>query len=144
MKKVLTIICSMLLVAGAYAFEVNEKVLKSFKQTFASAEDIKWEEYKTYYTVSFMHSGIRSKVDYNKNGEILGSIRYYSPEILPLHIFSSLKYDFPNMDFHGVTEVTAKNDVVYFVKIHDSKNWVTVKLDASGNSSIYEKYRKAK
>ena len=94
MKKVLTVICSMLLFAGAYAYEVNEKVLKSFKETFSAAEEVKWEEYKTYYTVSFVHSGIRSKVNYDKDGRMLGSIRYYAPQLLPLNIYNRLRMDF--------------------------------------------------
>ncbi len=42
----------------------------------------------------------------------------------------------------GVTEVTFGTDVAYFVKMQDSKNWITVKMDAFGDSSIYEKYKK--
>lgn len=142
MKKVLAIICSMMFVVGAYAFEVNEKVLKSFNETFSSAEEVKWEEYKTYYTVSFVHSGVRSKVNYDKNGKMLGSIRYYAPQMLPLNVYNRLKMDYSKKELFGVTEVTFGTEVTYFVKMQDSKNWITVRIDASGNSSIHEKYKK--
>jgi hypothetical protein len=142
MKKVLAIVCSMMFVAGAYAFEVNEKVLKSFKETFASAEEVKWEEYKTYYTVSFVHSGIRSKVNYDKDGRMLGSIRYYAPQLLPLNIYNRLRMDYSKKELFGVTEVTFGTEVTYFVKMQDEKNWITIKIDASGNTSVHEKYKK--
>ena len=142
MKKVLAIICSMLFVAGAYAFEVNEKVLKSFNETFTAAEEVKWEEYKTYYTVSFVNTGIRSKVNYDKDGNMLGSIRYYAPQLLPLNIYNRLKKEQSNKELFGVTEVTFGTDVTYFVKMQNDKHWITIKIDASGNSSIHEKYRK--
>ena len=142
MKKVLAVICSMMLVIGAYAFEVNEKVLKSFNETFSSAEEVKWEEYKTYYTVSFVHSGIRSKVNYDKDGRMLGSIRYYAPQLLPLNIYNRLKIDYSKKELFGVTEVTFGTEVTYFVKMQDSKNWITIKIDPSGNSSVHEKYKK--
>ncbi|HKH63435.1 MAG TPA: hypothetical protein VKA49_21510 [Flavitalea sp.] len=142
MKKVLAIICSMMFVIGAYAFEVNEKVLKSFNETFSSAEEVKWEEYKTYYTVSFVHSGIRSKVNYDKDGRMLGSIRYYAPQLLPLNIYNRLKIDYSRKELFGVTEVTFGTEVTYFVKMQDSKNWITIKIDPSGNSSVHEKYKK--
>ena len=142
MKKVLAIICSMLFVAGAYAFEVNEKVLKSFNETFTAAEEVKWEEYKTYYTVSFINTGIRSKVNYDKDGTMIGSIRYYAPQLLPLNIYNRLKKEHSNKELFGVTEVTFGTDVTYFVKMQNAKNWFTVKIDASGNSSIHEKYKK--
>lgn len=142
MKKVLAIICSMMFVVGAYAFEVNEKVLRSFKETFSAAEEVKWEEYKTYYTVSFVHSGIRSKVNYDKDGKMLGSIRYYAPQMLPLNVYNRLKMEYSRKELYGVTEVTFGTDVTYFVKMQDAKNWITVRIDALGNSSIHEKYRK--
>lgn len=142
MKKVLAVFCSMLFIAGAYAFEVNEKVLKSFKETFASAEEVKWEEYKTYYTVSFVHSGIRSKVNYDKDGHMLGSIRYYAPQLLPLNIYNRLRLDYSKKELFGVTEVTFGTDVIYFVKMQDAKNWITLKIDASGNTMVHEKYKK--
>ena len=143
MKKVLAVILFTVFIAGAYAFEVNEKVLKSFNETFYAAKEVKWKEYKTYYTVSFVHSGIRSRVNYNKNGRMLGSIRYYFPHMLPLNIYNKLKLEYPKKELFGVTEVTFGTDVRYFVKMHDAKNWITLKIDASGSSIIYEKYKKA-
>ena len=143
MKKVLAVILFTVSIAGAYAFEVNEKVLKSFNETFYAAKEIKWEEYKTYYTVSFVHSGIRSRVNYNKNGQMLGSIRYYLPHMLPLNIYNKIKLEYPKKELFGVTELTFGTDVMYFVKMHDAKNWITLKIDASGSSIIYEKYKKA-
>ena len=142
MKKVLAILCSMMFVLGAYAFEVNEKVLKSFNETFSTAEEVKWEEYKTYYTVSFVHSGIRSKVNYDKDGRMLGSIRYYAPQLLPLNIYNRLKMEYSRKELFGVTEVTFGTEVTYFVKMQDSKNWITIKIDPSGTTSVHEKYKK--
>ena len=133
---------TMLLVAGAYGYEVKEKILKSFNETFAAAQHVKWQEYKNYYTVSFVHSGIRSKVNYDKNGYIIGSLRYYAPQNLPLNIYNRLKKEYSKKELYGVTEVAEEAEVTYFVKIQDEKSWITVKIDPSGISTVYEKYRK--
>ena len=150
MKKVLAIITCSLLVASTYAYvpkenvyDPNEKVLKAFSETFTAAEEVKWEEYSTYYTVSFVNSGIRSKVNYDLDGNMLGSIRYYSPQMLPLNIINKLKKDNPKRTMFGVTEVTFGNEVTYYVKMEDAKNWYTYKIDAAGNSQLFEKYKKA-
>ena len=50
MKKVLTVICSMLLFAGAYAYEVNEKVLKSF-QEIINNKQVFSENARTFYQI---------------------------------------------------------------------------------------------
>ncbi len=142
MKKVLFFICAVLLGAGAYAFDPNEKVLKSFKETFANAEDVKWMEYDNYYTVSFVSGGIRAKVNYDKEGVMLGSTRYYQPNLLPMNVLNKVKKDYPKKTMFGVTEITANNEVTYYIKLEDPKFWTTIKVDDSGNSSVYEKYKK--
>jgi hypothetical protein len=142
MKKLFVILACALLTVSAYADDPNEKVLKSFNETFSGAEDVKWEEFSTYYTVSFVNAGIRSKVNYDKEGVMLGSIRYYSPSMLPLNIQNKLKKEYSKKSLFGVTEVTFGTDVTYYVKMEDEKNWITVKVDTGGNSQVTEKYKK--
>lgn len=141
MKKVLMIVCAAFIAAAAYA-DPNEKVLKSFRETFTQAEDVRWDETENYFTVSFVSAGIRSKVNYNKEGDMMSSIRYYSPQMLPLNIFNKLKKENPKKNLFGVTELTVGNDVSYYVKVEDGKNWYTFKVDESGNYQITEKYKK--
>ena len=142
MKKLFVILVSALLTVTAYADDPNEKVLKSFNETFTGAEEVKWEEFSTYYTVSFVNAGIRSKVNYDKEGTMLGSIRYYSPQMLPLNIYNKLKKENARKTLFGVTEVTFGTDVTYYVKVEDEKHWITLKVDVSGNSQVTEKYKK--
>jgi len=142
MKKVLMIICAACIGAAAYAYDPNEKVLKSFRETFTQAEDVRWDESADHYTVSFLSAGIRSKVNYDKEGNMLSSIRYYSPQLLPLNIFNKLKKENPKKNLFGVTELTTGSDVTYYVKMEDGKHWFTLKVDESGNTQVFEKYRK--
>src|SRR6478735_1118824 len=136
MKKLLAILASTLLVVSAYALDpnVNEKVLKSFKETFSAAEDVKWEEFQNYYTVSFNQSGIQSKVNYDHSGTMLSSLRYYAPQMLPLNIYNRIKKSYAKKEMFGVTEVTFSNEVVYYVKLQDEKAWITLKIDGVGNA----------
>ena len=142
MKKSIILCFGCLLAAASYAFDPNTKVLKAFSQTFSAAENVKWLEFTDYYSVSFLFSGIRSKINYDKEGNILGSTRYYDPIALPISIFTKLKREYPAKELFGVTEITAGSDMVYFIKMQDAKHWVTLKVDALGNSEVYEKYKK--
>jgi len=142
MKKFASIVSALLLTVVAFA-DPNEKVLRSFNETFTTAENVKWEEYSNYYAVSFSYSGIRSKVNYDKDGTIMSSIRYYDPMLLPSNILNKLKKEQPKRKLFGVTEVAVGEEVVYFVKLVDDKHWITLRIDSQGNSEVYEKYRKA-
>ncbi len=145
MKKVFIILCTTVLSIAAFARidEPTEKVLKSFHETFGGAQQIKWEEHDNYFTVSFVNSGIRSKVNYDADGNMMSSLRYYNPEILPLNIYNKLKKENTGKKLFGVTEVTSGTEVTYYVKVECDKYWVTLKVDASGSSEVVEKYKKA-
>jgi hypothetical protein len=59
-KMIITAISMLMLSMGIFAraVEVNEKVLKSFKESFPRAEQVSWQEYVDTYIVSFTSIGI--------------------------------------------------------------------------------------
>lgn len=142
MKKLFTLSFAALLGLSTFA-NPNEKVLKSFHQTFSQASDVRWVDYPDYYSVSFSYSGIRSRINYDKSGHILRSIRYYEPALLPLSIYTGLQNEYKQAKLFGVTEITEGSRVIYFVKMETAHHWITLQVDASGNSQVFEKYRKA-
>ncbi len=145
MKKSFAMLIAMCFAISAFAFNpaVNEKVLRSFNQTFTAATEVIWEEHDNYYAVSFVNNGIRSKVRYDKDGVMTNAIRYYDPSMLPLNVLNTLKKAYPARELFGVTEVSAGINTVYYVKMQDARFWYTIQIDPSGNTRIYEKYKKA-
>ena len=145
MKKI--IVVAMLGLFGTALFanptEVNEKVLKIFKTTFAKATDVKWTEFENSYSVSFSMDGIQSKVVYDKEGNMESSMRYYTPDKLPANIYGKLKKKYDNRTFFGVTESSTDQETTYYVKMYDAKNWYTIKIDSGGSMETYEKLKRA-
>ena len=64
------------------------------------------------------------------------------PQNLPMNIYNKLRKDYTGKELYGVTEVAVATEITYFVRIQDEKNWITIKIDPSGKSTVYEKYRK--
>ncbi len=123
--------------------DVSEKVLKIFKETFTNAKDVKWQELESSYSVSFSQDGIQSKVVYDLDGNLVSSLRYYSPDRLPVNVFSRLKKKYDGRTFFGVTESSTDREVVYYVKMYDAKFWYTMKVDGNGSIEQYEKMKRA-
>jgi hypothetical protein len=142
MKQTLILAFALLVTASSFAADVNDKVLKNFKETFTTAENVRWQEYKEFFSVSFMQSGIRTTVNYDKKGNMIGSLRYYEPHMLPLNIINQLKKDYPKRSLFGVTEISYGSDINYYVKLQDEKTWITVKVDPTGENSVVEKFNK--
>jgi hypothetical protein len=144
-KMIITAISMLMLSMGIYAraVEVNEKVLKSFKESFPTAQQVTWLEYVDTYVVNFTSIGIKERITYDKEGNFISSTRYYYQENLPANIICKIKKNYPNYKVFGVTEVTTENLVQYYVKMEDNANWTTVKSDDAGNMEVVEKYKKS-
>jgi hypothetical protein len=143
--------CCLTLSAGAFAnkgftnpdFTISEKMLSSFKQTFPDAEQVKWLESADRYTVNFKENGILTKIDYDKDGNFISSLRYYTEKNLPINILCRLQKKYADKKVFGVTEMTSESTVEYYIKLEDAENWITIKSNADGNLQVVEKYKKA-
>src|SRR5271154_274012 len=134
------IFCS-ISIAG-YSRDVNEKVLKSFKQTFPDAQNVSWQIFPEKNTAQFKQNGIQTIVNYDMDGNFLGATRYYTENNLPVNIICKLKTKYPSRKIYGVTEESTNETINYYIKLEDETSWVTVKADADGNSEVVEKYNK--
>ena len=124
-------------------FTVDEKVLKTFKETFPKAEQVKWEEFTDNYVVNFFEAGIRERVSYDRDGNFLNATRYFGEEHLPVNILCKIRKKYPEQKVFGVTEVETPDDIQYYIKLEDATNWTTVKSDTGGNFELVEKYKRA-
>jgi len=130
--------------AQAAAFpEVNEKILKAFKETFIYAEDVVWQENDNVYQVNFWQGEINVRAHYDQQGNLLGTIRYYYEKQLPPAIVAKIKSKYSGKTIFGVTEVSSDVEINYFVTLRDEKNWYTVKSDVYGNLQQTDKFKRA-
>jgi hypothetical protein len=123
--------------------EVNEKVLKAFSETFKNVKDVSWHEYENYYEVNFKQSEIISRVRYDKDGNVIGSTRYYKGDQLPPQVLSSIKKKYPGKTIYGVTEVSSDEDIQYSITLEDEKKWYSVTSNAYGGLQLISKFNKA-
>jgi hypothetical protein len=125
------------------ASTISDKLLQAFKQTFPDAVQVKWTEEPTRYTVSFKQNDILTKVEYDKDGNFVNSLRYYSEKNLPVTVLCQLQKKYAGKTIFGVTELATEATTEYYIKLVDDHNWMTVKSDADGNMQLVEKYKKA-
>ena len=145
MKKI--VFASLLFVAftsqAANIPEINEKVLKAFRETFTYAEDVVWQEKDNSYQVNFWQGEVNIRARYNEQGDLVSTIRYYFEKQLPPAIVSKIKHKYSGKTIFGVTEVSSDEELTYFITLRDDKNWYTVKSDAFGNLQQTDKFKRA-
>jgi hypothetical protein len=143
-KKFFFSVCLMALYAISFANKpVNEKVLHLFQESFPKAEQVSWQESGDTYIVNFILGQVRSRVNYDKEGNFISSIRYFSEEGLPNNILCKIKKRYPGEKIYGVTEMESDAGIEYFVKLESTTHWTTVKSDANGYLDQVEKLKKA-
>lgn len=123
--------------------EVSEKVLKAFKETFNGAQDVVWKEYDNNCQANFKLSEVQVRAVYDRDGNLLETVRYYAEKNLPPNIVAKLKKRYAGKEIFGVTEISSENDIAYHITLKDDKHWYTVKADPYANLQQTDKFKRA-
>ena len=146
MKKIIlfaSLLVSIVATAAIHSYEVNEKVLKAFNLTFAKAQDVVWNEFDNVYQANFKQDDIQIRAQYDGEGTLIQTIRYYGERQLLPNIVSRLKKKYSGREIFGVTETSSDNEVSFLVTLKDEKNWYVVKSDVYGNLEQTDKFKRA-
>lgn len=146
MKKILFIallLVSLVSFARTAPAEVNEKVLKAFRETFSGASEVVWHEYAEYFQANFKQGEIQLRAQYDANGGLMRTMRYYGESQLLPNVVAKIRKKFGNREIFGVTEVSTESDVRFVISLRDAKNWFIVNADTSGNIELTDKYTRA-
>ena len=127
----------------AMADDPNQKVLDAFNKTFPHVKEVAWTENDHSYEVKFRQNEILSKVTYDRDGNILNTLRYYYEQNLPLLVLSKVKSKFSNKKIYGVTEESSEEGTFYHIILEDEKHWINITADSYGGIKLDMKYNKA-
>src|SRR4029079_12917885 len=70
---------------------VDAKVLDAFNKAFKNAENVSWSTSENTYEVRFDQNKVTAKITYDKEGNIIRTMRYYGEDQLPLLIMNRVK-----------------------------------------------------
>lgn len=146
MKKILylAVLLTGLATTAATPPEIGEKVLKAFKETFTTAENVTWEELENKNCqANFKQNEIVIKAMFDDDGNLLETIRYYGEKTLPPNIIAKLKKKYTGKEVFGVTEITSESEVSYYITLKDEKNWLILKSDPYANLQQTDKFKNA-
>jgi hypothetical protein len=146
MKKVILSVALLVsIIAGATGSpsDVSEKILKSFNETFDKAQDVVWHEYEDYVQANFKMDEIQVRAQYDQEGVLLKTTRYYGEKQLLPNIVSKLRKKYANREIFGITEMTSPDEVNFLITLKDEKHWYVVKSDVYGNFEQKEKFKRA-
>ena len=144
MKQILTAAAAVIFTFSSFAKDpgVNEKVLAAFNQTFTDAKEVVWTEANNAFEASFKQHQIQMRVYYDRDGEIVRTLRYYGEEHLPLMVLSKIKTKYSDKKIFGVTEEASQDGIIFHVVLEDEKSWLHINSDVYGSISQTKKMKK--
>lgn len=147
MKKVIFMMM-MLVAVGTSAFAkdeetVNQSVLNSFKQEFAGAKDVAWQNNREYIKATFTLNEQVMFAFYSQGGELLAITRNISSDKLPISLLTNLKKNYSDFWITDLFELVSGGNGTYYITLQNADVEVVLKSDEFGGWEQYKKSKKA-
>ena len=84
----------------------HPRAIEFLQKKFKGVNDAIWYKSNGCYFASFVYDSVQTRVDYNKNGRWMETLRYYSENKLPKNITDMVKETYRKYSLTGVTEIS--------------------------------------
>ncbi|MGC4036845.1 MAG: hypothetical protein QM764_12880 [Chitinophagaceae bacterium] len=122
--------------------DVHARALKEFSKSFKSITNASWYQMQDGgFVAKFKLGSTETRVDYDKKGRWLATVRTYTESDLPKEIRHMVKSTYYDYNIFLVQEVTVGDKTAYLVKIEDAGTFKTIRV-LDGEMDEYENYNK--
>ena len=136
----------MLFATSAFAMggeNVSAKVKAAFENDFSKAKKVNWEKADDFYFVSFTLNEVNVDAAYNESGELVGTSRRISAELMPLSISLAIaeKYADYQLDKTAI-ELTYEGLTRYYINVENKSQVFKLKCYSNGTIEVERKIKK--
>ena len=127
--------------SSIYLNELNGTSIRHFLNTYGNNRGEIWSSNAGGFRASFRGENIVYLIDYDKTGNWSGATRIYNETKLPRDIRRIVKSTYYDYAIKSVSEVTAAQKLMYFVKIQDSVTLKTIRV-MDGDMQVIEEFNR--
>ncbi|MFL5740192.1 MAG: hypothetical protein ACJ75B_08240 [Flavisolibacter sp.] len=144
MKKII-LACSLLLRLNVWGSDptIPQEIEKHFQEIYPSAQKVMWSKTEKGYGVYFENGEVRCRFEYDSNGKVIHSLRYFKADLLPPLLTQKIFQRWSQRKIYGVTEVSTPDRLYYVIILEDAKYWYTIESDQLGDFTQKNKENKA-
>ena len=147
MKKKLLTLVLLLGVAISSTFAngadgVNDRVIKSFKKEFASAQDVQWEISKDFYQATFKLNDQVMYGYYNGDGQLIALTRNITSVQLPISLLAEIKKNYSQYWISDLFEIAMNNETAYYLTVENGDYSIVLKSNGTDGWEVFKKERK--
>ncbi len=152
MKKFKTILTAFVMLFAISAFatdpgpdpaKVSPKVKAAFENDFSKASQVNWEKASDFYFASFTLNNVQVDAAYNEEGQLIGTSRRISAELLPLNISLALAEKYEGYQLNGsAIELTYEGLTRYYVTVENKSQILKLKCYSNADIEVDQKFKK--
>jgi hypothetical protein len=107
---------------------INPRAVKDFQKSFKDITNAEWSRIDDGYIAAFTMGSVQTRVDYNRNGSWLHTIRYYEEKKLPREVRDMVKSVYYDYAILNVIEVNFGDQPVYMVYLQDETHLKAIRV----------------
>ena len=148
MKKFKTVLTAivMLFAISAFAMEpvkVSPVVKAAFENDFSKAEQVSWEKTSDFYFASFTLNNTSVDAAYNEEGELIGTARKISTQLMPLSISLAIAEKYEGYQVRtSAVELTYEGVTRYYVTVSNEAQVLKLKCYSNGDLAVEQRTKK--
>lgn len=127
----------------AEELKVSTVVLKSFKNSFETAAEVKWSYNENMYKAEFSYNSQYVAAFYDENGYLVAITKNITSSQLPLTLQTSLKNQSEKMWISDLFEVSNEGGTTYYVTLEDADTKIVMKSAGTAGWSVFQKQKKS-
>jgi hypothetical protein len=124
--------------------DVKSRAAKNFSTSYKGVSNEKWYEVPDGLIAKFTYNGIDCRVDYDKKGNWLHTIRTYDENELPgdlRHVVKTSYYDYNIIVVHEIEQ--PRNNFTYIVHLEGKTQLINLRIH-DGEMEEWQKFDKSK
>lgn len=137
---------ALIIVAGASTANASgedPRAEKKFSQQFSGAQNVKWTKLEDgYLRVTFILNGIGAETYFDKDSEIVGTVRNLFYGQLPLSVVQAINNKFGEIVPLEAKEITNEDGTSYRVLFEQKSKKYSVRVNSLGEIIDKQKIRK--
>jgi len=148
MKKLKIVLTAMVMLMTISSFaaepdKVTPVVKAAFENDFSKATGVNWEKTNDFYFASFTLDHVNVDAAYTEKGELIGTARRISFELVPLSISMAIaaKYEGYTVNSPAV-ELTYEGVTRYYVTVENKSQSLKLKCYSNGELEVERKIKK--
>jgi hypothetical protein len=119
---------------SVYRNEIAVRAVRHFTSSYPDAQEERWYLINNGFMAKFSKDNVKIRIDYDKKGNWLYTIRYLTEKMLPRDVRAQVKSTWFDHNISSAEEIQVGYSFIYLLHINEGEDWKIIRV-ADGEMS---------